>query len=170
MSSSADNLCEVIRRRDSFIVLEKQVAWKTVKRHQSTHLEYLLDSPAKSCTFLEGILKASPVELLYAVALNSRNCFVGCTKLAAGTVDRATVYPRLLVSFLLSVNASAVILAHNHPGGKAIYSSEDIHMTKQLVALLHSMDIRLLDHLLYIPAHGHHASNWVSMQMEGLLS
>jgi len=81
MTPSPDSITEAIRRREQFVVLEKQVAWKTVKRHKSDHPEYILDSPAMACSFLEGVLDNSPVELLYAIALNSRNAFIGCTKL-----------------------------------------------------------------------------------------
>ncbi|MFO7882676.1 MAG: tyrosine-type recombinase/integrase, partial [Kosmotogaceae bacterium] len=50
---------------------------------------------------------------LLAIALDSANEFLGFVKLAQGTVNRAAVYPRALVSFLLvETNATAVVLAH----------------------------------------------------------
>ena len=169
MNPSPEKINEAMRRRQQFVVLEKQVVWKTMKRHKSDHPEFILDSPGEACAFLKGVLTNSPVELLYAVALNSRNSFLGCTKLASGSVDRASVYPRLLVSFLLNINATAVILAHNHPGGVARASTEDISLTKRLGSLLKDLDINLLDHLIFAPGTFDRTPSWVSLKQDGVL-
>ena len=169
MNPSPDKINEAMRRRQQFVVLEKQVAWKTVKRHKSDHPEFILDSPGEACSFLEGVLDSSPVELLYAVALNARNSFLGCTRLASGSVDRASVHPRLLISFLLNINATGVILAHNHPGGVARASSEDISLTNRLGKLLKDLDIKLLDHLIFAPGTFERQPSWVSLKQDGVL-
>lgn len=169
MTGTFKDLTAEISREETFSILEKQVAWKTIHRHRARFPRYTIDSFCSACNFLARILDASPVELLYVIGLDSSNRFLGCTKLASGTVDRAAVYPRLLVSFLLSVNASAVIVAHNHPGGKMEFSREDISLTKRLTEILQPLDIRLLDHILYVPEDADVPGQWMSMTKEGMI-
>ncbi len=169
MTGSPDQLALEIARQETFTVLEKQVAWKTVRRHKTRYPRFTIDSFDSACDFLARILEESPVEILYAIGLDSSNRFLGCTRLASGTVDRATFYPRLAVSFLLSTNSSAVIVAHNHPGGRPEFSREDISLTRRLTEILQPLDIRLLDHVLYIPGRSDAQGEWVSMTKEGLI-
>ncbi len=65
-----------------------------------------------------------------------------------GTIDGTSVYPREVVKQALSVNAAAVIVAHNHPSGLAEPSQADERITRRLKSALELVDIRLLDHLI----------------------
>ncbi|HOH81092.1 MAG TPA: JAB domain-containing protein [Methanoregulaceae archaeon] len=112
--------------RDRLIVAEKAVCYRQVRRHSiPVHLEPV-ETVENAKLLLGKLLDPKPVEGLYAIALNSSGDFLGLVRLAEGTVDRASVYPRELVSFLLiETNATSLILAHSHPGGKAEASNED---------------------------------------------
>lgn len=169
MTGTIKDLAAEISREESFTVLEKQVAWKTIRRHRTRFPRYTIDSFNSACDFLVKILENSPVEILYVIGLDSSNRFLGCTRLASGTVDRAAVYPRLLVSFLLSSNSSAVIVVHNHPGGRSEFSDEDVSLTRRLIEILQPLDIRLLDHILYVPGGTDVPGQWMSMTKEGLI-
>ena len=65
-----------------------------------------------------------------------------------GTIDGATVYPRVIVQAALELNAAAVILAHNHPSGVAEPSEADRQITRKLTQALDLIDIRVLDHIV----------------------
>lgn len=65
-----------------------------------------------------------------------------------GTVDQAPVYPREVVKRALDHNAAAVILAHNHPSGRAEPSAADVALTAALKQALALVDVRLLDHFI----------------------
>lgn len=65
-----------------------------------------------------------------------------------GTIDHAPVYVRTVVGRAIEVGASNVIMAHNHPGGSAIFSGDDVHMTNKIERALDAVDIRLIDHVL----------------------
>jgi DNA repair protein RadC len=65
-----------------------------------------------------------------------------------GTIDGTSVYPREVVKEALTINAAAVILAHNHPSGVAEPSQADERITRRLKSALELVDIRLLDHLI----------------------
>ena len=66
----------------------------------------------------------------------------------AGTVDHVPVYPREVVRRALELNASAVILVHNHPSGDPTPSQADIEMTGRVRDAVQVMGITLHDHLI----------------------
>jgi len=65
-----------------------------------------------------------------------------------GTINGASVYPRVVLQRSLSLNAAAVILAHNHPSGIAEPSTADQQITDTLCKVLTMVDIRVLDHFV----------------------
>jgi DNA repair protein RadC len=65
-----------------------------------------------------------------------------------GTIDGASVHPRVVVQRALELNAAAVVLAHNHPSGVAEPSQADLRITQRLQAALELVDIRVLDHFI----------------------
>lgn len=58
---------------------------------------------------------------------------------------------RTLMEHILRDNASAVMLAHNHPGGKAQPSAQDLEFTIRLLSILRSIHVQLLDHIIVSP-------------------
>lgn len=98
--------------------------------------------------FLKLKLSASEREVFAVMFLDSRHQLIEYRELFFGTIDRANVYPRELVKASLLSNASAVIIAHNHPSGVAEPSRSDVALTEQLEEILKVVDVRLLDHIL----------------------
>ena len=93
-------------------------------------------------------LRDLPHELFCCIYLDNRHRILSFEELFRGTIDGTSVYPREVVKQALSVNAAAVILAHNHPSGVAEPSQADERITRRLKAALELVDIRLLDHLI----------------------
>ena len=71
-----------------------------------------------------------------------------------GTVDHAPVYPREIMRRALELSASAIILVHNHPSGDPQPSTDDIHLTHQIIAVGKPLKVAVHDHLI-IGKHGH---------------
>jgi DNA repair protein RadC len=71
-----------------------------------------------------------------------------------GTVDHTPVYPRELVRRALELNASGVILVHNHPSGDPAPSEADIVMTQNIVAVAKPLGVSVHDHII-IGRNGH---------------
>ena len=80
--------------------------------------------------------------------LDRRNTLIADEALQTGTVDHVPVYPREIVKRALELNASAIILVHNHPSGDATPSQEDIAMTKQVQRGTDVLGLTLHDHLI----------------------
>ncbi|AKL97770.1 RadC family protein [Endomicrobium proavitum] len=107
-----------------------------------------LSSPEAVTDYLKTVLGGEKVEKLYAVFLNSGNKVIECKEIESGTVNKSVVIPRKVAQYALKVNAAAVILAHNHPGGSLKPSAPDIAATSAVKASLQSIDINLLDHII----------------------
>ena len=80
--------------------------------------------------------------------LDRKNVLVADEEQARGTVDHVPVYPREVVKRALEINASALILVHNHPSGDPTPSPSDISMTQQVQQAAEVLGITLHDHLI----------------------
>lgn len=80
--------------------------------------------------------------------LDRKNVLIADEEQAKGTVDHVPVYPREVAKRALELNASALILVHNHPSGDPTPSDADIDMTGRIIHALHALGIILHDHLV----------------------
>ncbi len=80
--------------------------------------------------------------------LDRKNVLIADEAQAKGTVDHVPVYPREVVKRALELNASAIILVHNHPSGDPSPSQSDIAVTEQIASAAASLSITLHDHLI----------------------
>ena len=87
-------------------------------------------------------------EVFGIIYLDTRHRLIDMEELFKGTVDGATVYPRIVVQKALEKNAAAVVFYHNHPSGIAEPSEADRGITLKLGRALALIDVRLLDHLV----------------------
>ncbi len=98
--------------------------------------------------YCHTMLAHSEIEQFHVLYLDRKNRLLADEALARGTVDHVPVYPREVVKRALEVNASALILVHNHPSGDPTPSDADITMTNQIRDAAETMDIKLHDHLI----------------------
>lgn len=98
-----------------------------------------------------------------AAFLDSRNRLIATERLFSGTIDGAQVSPRIVAQRALALNATAVVLAHNHPSGHPEPSSADRAITAHLKDILQMLDVRLLDHFVVT------ADQAVSLAVRGLV-
>ncbi|MCP5038545.1 MAG: JAB domain-containing protein [Rhodobacteraceae bacterium] len=80
--------------------------------------------------------------------LDRKNAVIADEEQARGTVDHVPVYPREVVKRALELNASALILVHNHPSGDSSPSEADITMTRQVEDAARALGLELHDHLI----------------------
>ncbi|HHL20989.1 MAG TPA: JAB domain-containing protein [Aliiroseovarius sp.] len=80
--------------------------------------------------------------------LDLKNRLIADDEQARGTVNHVPVYPREVVKRALELNASALILVHNHPSGDPTPSEADIAMTRQVEQAAGALGITLHDHLI----------------------
>ena len=95
--------------------------------------------------------------------LDRKNVLIADEAQGQGTVDHVPVYPREVIKRALDLNASALILVHNHPSGDPTPSRADIDMTRKVQEAARAMGIELHDHIIV------GRSRELSFRSEGLL-
>lgn len=80
--------------------------------------------------------------------LNRRNACLGIAEIGKGGQTSCIADPRLVFATALKANATAIVLAHNHPSGNLNASEADIHLTRNMVRAGKILDIPVLDHLI----------------------
>ncbi len=87
-------------------------------------------------------------ERFHLLFLDRKNMLIKDERQQEGTVDHTPVYPREVVKRALELNASAIIMVHNHPSGDTTPSRADIEMTKKVRDAVAAVGIALHDHLV----------------------
>ncbi|WP_372610372.1 RadC family protein [Aquicoccus sp.] len=129
---------------------------RVMQRHVVSSWDALLD-------YCHTTMAHRDTEQFRVLYLDRKNVLIADEEQARGTVDHVPVYPREVVKRALELNASALILVHNHPSGDPTPSPEDIAMTGQVEAAAQALGLTLHDHLII----GKSAE--LSFRAEGLL-
>lgn len=107
-----------------------------------------MSSPASVRDYLRLFLGGQEFESFVALWLDAQHRLIAGMELFRGTLTQTSVYPREVVKKGLTLNAAAVIFAHNHPSGKPEPSRSDEMLTDALKQALSLVDIRVLDHFI----------------------
>lgn len=106
------------------------------------------NSPAQVKAYLQLQLSHLPREVFGILFLDAQNRLIGYETLFEGSLMQTSVYPREVVKRVLALNAAAVILSHNHPGGTATPSRADEQLTATLRDALGLVEVKVLDHII----------------------
>jgi DNA repair protein RadC len=87
-------------------------------------------------------------EHFMVVALDAKHAVIGINTVSIGSLTLSIVHPREVFKPLILMNASAVILAHNHPSGDPTPSPEDRALTRRLKEGGELLGITVLDHVV----------------------
>ncbi len=107
-----------------------------------------LNTIEECCEYLKYTFVGKREEVVYLLCLDAKCKLLGCREVGKGSVNSANVPIRRIVEMALGLNASSVILAHNHPSGDARPSPEDISTTRRVAAALSMVDVVLADHII----------------------
>lgn len=113
--------------------------------------------------YLIAALAHERVEQARVLFLDSKNRLLADEIQGRGTVNATMVYPREIVRRALELNATGIVLVHNHPSGDPAASREDMTMTKAVQRAAAALGIELHDHIIVA------GTRWVSFQREGWL-
>ena len=120
------------------------------RRQLRERLEHrsVLTSPADTMAYLQTQLGNRHREIFLCLFLDTRHRVICSKELFQGSIDGASVHPRVVAEHALRHHAAAVIVAHNHPSGVAEPSLADQAITRRLKDALSLLEIRLLDHFI----------------------
>ena len=120
------------------------------KRRQLTNI---IDKPkvttsreAYNC--IQSTMEDLDHEVFKVILLNRANRVLKIDVISIGGVSGTVVDPKVIFKKALAVQASSIILAHNHPSGTLKPSQADLGITKKLVKAGESLDIKVIDHII----------------------
>jgi len=121
-----------------------------------------INSPADAAALLQYEMAALEQEHLRVILLDRRNRVNEIVEVYKGSVNSSQVRVGELFKDAIRANASAVIVAHNHPSGDPTPSPDDVAVTRAIVQAGKLLDIDVLDHLVI------GQGKWVSLKERGL--
>ncbi len=108
----------------------------------------VMDSFSAVIAYCQTVMAYLDREQFRILFLDKKNLLIADEVQTTGTIDHAPVYPREIMRRALELNATALILVHNHPSGDPTPSTADIQLTSQIVTLGKSLNVTVHDHLI----------------------
>ncbi len=136
-----------IGKKNSFALHFVQAVSRRYLRERLCGKRYL-NSSKEVKEYLLHSMRGLKKEILTVIFLDSSHAIIQTEVMAEGTVNVNTIYPRELMKRALELNASAIIIAHNHPSGLLQPSPQDLHLTRSLLLICSMMQVALLDHFI----------------------
>jgi DNA repair protein RadC len=115
---------------------------------QPLHASPVFDTPRTLKDYVGLHLGGRQQEVFAVLFLDAQHRLLKLEEMFHGTLAHTSVHPREIVRRALTLNANAVVVAHNHPSGVAEPSRADVYLTQSLKAALALVDMQLLDHLV----------------------
>ena len=124
--------------------------------------EIILNTIEDCCEYLTRFFKGKRNETVFLLSLDAKLKLLSCREVGEGSVNYASVPIRRCVEMALEDGATSVILAHNHPSGLAVPSTDDVVTTRRLAMALSAVEIQLVDHIVVAD------DDYVSMIQSGI--
>ena len=162
MDASADELCRVKGvGPNSALLFDLMIEF--LRRYEADHYKTkpIYNTELEAVHYLRPKFCGLNVERVYMMLLDNSMSLIDCVLLSEGNVNCSEASIRKITEIVLNKKVSSVILAHNHPNGLAVPSSEDKHLTDTLHAHLGMLGVILVEHFLfagtnYLPIMKHH--------------
>lgn len=150
LQASPQELQEIegIGEKASFYLLLLNEAVRYINVERATQMDTCSD-PVNYQSYLKNFFDGLSKEAVYLLCLDAKGKPLGHYKISEGGVTSTALPLRDIVEIALKTNAASVVLAHNHPGGMAIPSEEDMQATAHLLSVLNDMGIILVDHIVF---------------------
>lgn len=149
LAASPERLAEVKGVADAIVTdlkiveaaAHRMARAKVLKKHAISSWDAIVD-------YCHTAMAHRETEQFRVLFLDRKNVLIADEEQARGTVDHVPVYPREVAKRALELNASALILVHNHPSGDPSPSQADIDMTGQIQDACTALGLTLHDHLI----------------------
>ena len=153
--------------RDKAIALKAAFTLAQRMANELRHESPVLDRPELIADLLREEARTQNVETFQVLLLNTRRRLIRIEKISQGTLDTILIHPREVFKIAISANASAVILAHNHPSGDPTPSEADIRVTRDLIRAGQLLKIDVLDHVILGARSADRPKDYVSLRELG---
>ena len=123
--------------------------------------ETILNTIEDCANYLKPLSRTRRNETVFLLSLDAKLKVLDCREIGEGSVNYASLSVRRVAEIALATGASSVVLAHNHPSGIAVPSTDDIQATRRVYAALSAVEIALADHIIVAE------DDYVSMMQSG---
>ena len=148
-SAEINELCKVdgmSRNAAALVHLVNDVS-NLCKRNRNAEIKYINDVETAKL-YVKNAIGKLPYETALVVTLDGDNRVTGCSRVADGTVNTASIEYVNIVKCIVANSAKSIIFAHNHPDSSSCPSDGDIEYTKSLAESLRGLGIKLKNHLI----------------------
>ena len=119
-----------------------------LRRDSKTNDVTIIRSASDVAELMYSKIANSNVEEFWVICLNRRNEVIHCKRIHTGGISSVLVDPKTIFKYVLSHESSSFIACHNHPSGNLKPSSQDIILTKDLLAGAKTLQLNFLDHVI----------------------
>lgn len=149
LNADPSRLSETAKIKENTVVLLKAVRNVALRLGREEILEKpVLSSWNALLDYCRTAMAHNQTEQFRILFLNRKNMLIADELQQEGTVDHTPVYPREVIKRALDLNATALIMVHNHPSGDPTPSKADIAMTKEIAETGGRLGISLHDHII----------------------
>lgn len=132
------------------IALVREIAKRyTAAKTEENGVLPVFDTPEKIAAFLRPRYIGVQVERAYLLLFDNAMHMLDFRHLGDGEVSKVLLSVRQIAEYAFRKHAAQVVLAHNHPGGIAVPSGEDLALTRRVSQALQLLDIPLLEHFIF---------------------
>jgi DNA repair protein RadC len=119
------------------------------RKEHDPQKKYKIQSSGDVYHLMKAELMDETVEYFYAVLLNRQNQVIRKQLISQGGSSATVVDPKVVFKQAMDHFASAVILVHNHPSGQLKPSEQDLRLTRRLVEAGKSLELPVIDHVIF---------------------
>ncbi len=123
----------------------------TLKREKTGLIreDFQLSAPDRVVEYIRATgIASEEQEHLITLVMDPKNQIRGYYTVVIGLADQAVAHAREIFRYAIMMNASAIVIAHNHPSGNTEPSNDDVRLTADMRDAAKIIDIRLLDHII----------------------
>ena len=121
-------------------------------------------SPEDAANIFREYIGSRDREVFAVMALSAKNRLLGVHTASIGTIENCPVHPREVFKWVLLLNASSIIVAHNHPSGCPQPSPEDRLVSNRLIEASKILGVKMEDHIII-----GEGNQYVSLRERGML-
>lgn len=149
LSATLEDFCK-IKGLGQIQYIQLQATKEMTKRYLSQQMKVneMVDSPYLAVMYFQSELESWEREVFMVIFLDNQNRLIKTEKMFYGTINQASVHPREIIKEALKCNATAILVAHNHPSGNCNPSEADRFLTRKIEMACDLVDIRFVDHII----------------------
>ena len=124
------------------------------RRYAFSHLNtdsFELSQSQQLLDYLRFELQAEQQEVFAVLCLDAHLRKIAFKKLFYGALNHCDISINQLLRYVITQNTTHVVIAHNHPLGKAQASAADLSLTQNIQQALNLVGIHLIDHCIISP-------------------